>query len=351
LHSADEANIVPPIASDEQAWRDAEAFLEDNHRFILTTHANPDGDGLGSEVALLHHLRRRGKEVRLVNPSPFPANLRFLDPEEQAIVVPDGDEGSALPPADGVVILDASNWTRMLSLGRRLRERGTPTLTIDHHPETREPAGEIRLIDTGAAATGELVHRLVERAGGPWHAEIVDAIYVAILTDTGSFRFSNTTPETHRIAADLIERGVRPRSLYRRVYEQSSPARLRLLGEILSNLCVEEEGRLVHYLVTPDMLERHGATRADLEGFVDYTYLIATGEVGVQFVATRDGRTRVSLRSKGKYNIGRIAEQLGGGGHIHAAGIVMNDSPTATRRKVLAQCRALFAAEEEGARS
>lgn len=348
MHSTDEANIVLPRLTDEHLWREAEALIDAHHRFLLTTHANPDGDGLGSQVALMHHLRARGKEVRLVNPSPFPAHLGFLDPQGEAIVIPDGDDGTPLPPADAVVILDASNWNRMLSLGRRLRDRGLPSLTIDHHPEKREPAGDIRLIDESAAATGELVYRLIERGEGAWSSPIVDALYIAILTDTGSFRFSNTTPLTHRIAADLIQRGARPRGLYRRVYEQYTPARLRLLGEVLANLVVEEEGRLVHYLVTSEMQERHGAVRADLEGFIDYTYLVATGEVGVQFAQTRDGRTRVSLRSKGRYNVGQIAERLGGGGHEHAAGVVLDGSPEATRRRVLAECRALFAADEGG---
>lgn len=334
---------------DPALWEAAAGLLRDHRRFLITTHVNPDGDALGSSIALRHWLRARGKEAHFVSPSRFPPNLRYLDPGEETLVLQEEDTHRELPPVDAVCLLDASNWERAAAVGKRLAPLGLPTLTIDHHHETREPAGTVRLVDVGAAATGELLHHLIEWHGGPWSPAIAEALYVAILTDTGSFRYSNTSPAVHKMAARLIDMGVNPQVTYRRVYEQRTLPQVRLLGEILAGLSTEADGRIVHYTITQAMLERHGLARVDLEGIVDYTYLLGSGEIGVQFLETREGGTRVSLRSKGRYTIGRIAERLGGGGHDHAAGALVDVPPGISRPRVLAACRAVLDAGPERA--
>ena len=338
---------LPPIAG-EEAWKEAERLIARHRRFLLTTHTNPDGDGLGSQVALRRHLLARGKEALLVNPNPFPPNLQFLDPAGETLVLAEGAPATPLPPADCVFLIDASHWQRVGPLGGRLAALGVPTITVDHHPEGSDQAGTVRLIDTGACATGELIYRLIDRAGGPWNREVAEPLYVALLTDTGSFRHSNTTPLAHRIAARLLELGVSPRGIHSEIYERRTLAQMQLLGEALRGLTLEHGGRIVCMSVTRDMMERFGLTRADLEGFVDYTYILAGAEVGLQFLETADGKTRVSLRSKGRANVRIVAEKLGGGGHEHAAGILLDRPLEESRRLVLAECLSILPAQGEG---
>lgn len=350
MNRDDGTNIAAPTLA-PSLWTAAAALVRDHRRFLITTHVNPDGDAVGSSLALLHWLRAMGKEAHFVSASRLPPTLRFLDPSEETLVIQEEDGPRELPPADAACLLDASNWERADSVGRLLAPLALPTLTIDHHHETREPAGTVRLVDVKAAATGELVFRLIERHGGPWSPAVAEALYVALLTDTGSFRYSNTSPAAHEIAARLLEMGVNPQRLYRRIYEQRTLPQLHLLGEVLAALATEADGRIAHYTITREMLERHGLGRVDLEGVVDFTYLLGSGEIGIQFLETQEGGTRVSLRSKGRYVIGRIAERLGGGGHDHAAGARMDIPPGIVRPRVLAACRAVIDAGPSGARA
>lgn len=289
---------------------------------VITTHANADGDGAGSEVALAAFLRARGTEAWIVNPTPFPESCTFLLPDPDWVIPARSDEASLRCRAAGLaVVVDTAETPR---IGRvKSLIRGLPKVVIDHHPPGRRPIqGEV-FRDTAACATGALVFELIDRAGGPWSAAIASALYIALLTDTGGFRFTNTNPSCLRVAARLVELGASPEKLHRAAYGRFRPRRFELLRETLATLTVHESGRVAWMIVPKDAYDRLGATVEDLEGFVDVPRDIAGVEVAVLFRTTADGRIKVSLRSVSPVDVNVIAAELGGGGHVRAAAAVV----------------------------
>ena len=195
--------------------------IRTNERFVLTTHVNPDGDAIGSELALYYHLKDLGKEARILNGSPLPDLYRFLDPEGVRVREYGEQDARTLEKADVLFLLDLSHKDRLGALGRALRERGPTRICIDHHPP-RALSCDLAWIDDRAAATGELLFDLFKRDGRRISPAIAEALYVALVTDTGCFRYTNVTARTHRIAAELIEAGIDHHGIYRRVYESNS---------------------------------------------------------------------------------------------------------------------------------
>ena len=301
---------------------------------VLTTHVNADGDGCGSEIALAAWLRALGTEAFIVNPTPVPQSLRFLVPEESWVVDATSAEAQELcDGADVAVVLDTGEVPR---IGRvRPLIDGLPTVVIDHHPSGDRPIEGVSLRDSSASATGELVFDLIHRAGGPW-PEIADlGMYVAILTDTGSFRFSNTTPTSLRIAAELVGRGVSPDETYRRIYGAVPRRRFHLLESSLALLEVDEEAGVAWMTVPADRFDTLGAIADDLEGMVDYPRSVEGVEVGLLFRQIPRKGIKVSFRSNSTVNVNALARQFGGGGHVRAAGALIEGPMDQVRENVI----------------
>jgi phosphoesterase RecJ-like protein len=223
-----------------------------------------------------------------------------------------------------------------------VRSSPAKKVCIDHHPNP-EIEGVASLVDPSASATGVLIFEILERLLGHVPADAVDPLYVALMTDTGSFRFGNTDRRTLEIAAELVDRGARPDRLYEAVYETSSASRLRLLGEVLTQLTFELDGRLVYYTIDRTMLERTGASVEDAEGFTDIVRAAEKSEVVLSFLETHEGGVKVSLRSKGRrVDVSRIAAPFGGGGHANASGILTADPLDTVRAQVLAVVRGVL---------
>ena len=289
---------------------------------VITTHANADGDGAGSEVALAAFLRARGVEAWIVNPTPFPESCAFLLPDPGWAIPTPGDEASRrCREADLAVVLDTAEVPRIGRVKGLIRD--LPKVVIDHHPPGRRAIEGVVFRDTAACATGALVFELIERAGGPWDEAMARALYIAVLTDTGGFRFTNTSPACLRVAARLVELGAAPEELYRAAYGRFRPRRFELLREALATLTVHENGRLAWMIVPKEAYDRLEATVEDLEGFVDVPRDVAGVEVAVLFRTTSDGRIKVSLRSLPPLDVNVIAVELGGGGHVRAAAAVV----------------------------
>jgi phosphoesterase RecJ-like protein len=300
---------------------------------VLTTHVNADGDGCGSEIALAAWLRALGTEAFIVNPTPVPQSFRFLVPDESWVVDSTSAEAQELcDGADVVVVLDTGEVPR---IGRvRPLIDGLPTVVIDHHPSGDRPIEGVSLRDSSASATGELVFDLIHRAGGPW-PEIADlGMYVAILTDTGSFRFSNTTPTSLRIAAELVGRGVSPDETYRRIYGAVPRRRFHLLESSLALLEVDEEAGVAWMTVPADQFDALGAIPDDLEGMVDYPRSVEGVEVGLLFRQIPRKGIKVSFRSNGAVNVNALARRFGGGGHVRAAGALIEGQMDQVRQDV-----------------
>ena len=299
---------------------------------VLTTHINADGDGCGSEIALAAWLRALGTEAFIVNPTPVPQSFRFLVPDESWVVDATSVEAQELcDGADVAVVLDTGEVSR---IGRvRPLIDGLPTIVIDHHPPGDRPIEGVSLRDSSASATGELVFDLIHRAGGPW-PEIADlAMYVAIMTDTGSFRFSNTTPASLRMAAELVGRGVSPDETYRRIYA-ASRRRWHLLESSLALLEVDEEAGVAWMTVPADQFDALGAIPDDIEGMVDYPRSVEGVEVGLLFRQIPRKGIKVSFRSNGAVNVNTLARRFGGGGHVRAAGALIEGPMDQVRQNV-----------------
>jgi phosphoesterase RecJ-like protein len=319
----------------------AHAFAEllvPGQRVCLTTHVNPDGDGIGSEVGLLHLLKAQGIEALVTNPSPTPPRFHFLF-EDAPGVDRHREAVRELRRADLIVVLDISDLSRLGNLGETVRQRGVPVACIDHHVSPGElPAGP-RYLDPGAAATGELVFEIGRANGWPLTREAARALYVAIMTDTGSFRFSNTHPRTLRIAAELLETGLDPEQMYLDVYANAPEGRPRLYAEALQTLVVEPENGLAWVTVPPGALDRLGVSADDLDGVVEFPRSIQGVRMALLFREIGHGRIKVSLRSVGDVDVAAFAEPFGGGGHSKAAGLSVEGQMADVQARVLAAAR------------
>ncbi len=325
---------VPPERV--SAARQMARLFSPNTRVVLTTHVNSDGDGLGSEVGLWHLLHRRGCIVSITNPTPIPDRLRFL--------VPEGADASAnaakeIAKADAIVVLDISDLGRLGDLGAAVRESGVPVACIDHHVSPGSLPDGPRLVAPEATATAELVHDLAVTLGWEIPADAARALYVGLLTDTGGFRFSNTTPRCLRIAGSLLERGLDPESIYEQVYASAPEGRVRLLGEVLTTLVVEPEIGLAWVTVPPGAIEKHGATADDLDGIVEHPRSIAGVRMALLFRPIAGGKVKVSFRSMGSVNVAELAHQFGGGGHAKASGASVEGPLADAQVKVLEAAR------------
>lgn len=315
--------------------------IDDADGIVLTTHVNADGDGAGSEAALAHWLLDRGKRVTIVNPTTFPSMFEFLiaDP---SIIAPIGSAAAdhALADADLIIVLDTAEPDRIGRVARSLA--GKSAIVIDHHVRSESMVQGVMLQDVSACATGELVFDLLETAElpVPWPQQVLEGIYTAVVTDTGSFRFSNTTLRAHQVAGELIAQGVDPELMYRRIYATVPLRRVELLRHALEHLEVDSEYPITWITIERGVMEQLGTNSEDLDGIVDHARSIEGTELAILFRETLDGSTKISLRSAGVVDVNAIARRFGGGGHVKAAGALLPKGVEEARPRVLAAARA-----------
>ena len=287
---------------------------------ILSTHVHPDGDALGSTLGFADILEGMGKTVLVFMEEPISHLYNFLPLKEK--IITDIQEVIAFrQKTEGKVIgvaLDSGDDRR---LGQYMDEllNISPFLVIDHH-KSHKDFGEYRWVAPTISSTGEMIYELAVAMGAEISPEAALNLYVAICTDTGSFRYESTTPRTHQIVAALIELGVRPEQTAQCLYDNLSFARLKLLQMVLSTLKVYDEGQLAFVHVTREMIKESGASQHDIEGFVDYPRSLGTVKVATFIKEADDGRISVSLRAKGELDVADVANALKGGGHRNAAG-------------------------------
>ncbi|NOZ61771.1 MAG: bifunctional oligoribonuclease/PAP phosphatase NrnA [Calditrichaeota bacterium] len=315
-----------------------EKIIRENKKFILTTHLNPDGDALGSEVAMAEYLRYLKKTVHIVNISNTPTNYAFLDENGEFIHFNKEKHAELLQNADVFIILDISDWGRLKEIGEIFRETQAPTICIDHHHINYQFA-DVDLICEESSSTGELLYEFFERVQFPLTLRAALALYTCILTDTGSFRFSNTTSRTHFVASKLLEHSIDTKEIYSLVYEQNSRTKMALMADALLNLHYECDGKLAWFVLTKEMFEKHNASVWDTEGFPEIPRTIEGVEVSLMFTEIDDADIKISLRSKGKIVINQIAQKFGGGGHHFAAGAQVKKPLEVLVKEVLAELR------------
>jgi bifunctional oligoribonuclease and PAP phosphatase NrnA len=303
--------------------RDVLRQIEQHDRFVLTSHARPDGDAVGSTLACCQVLRAMGKQADVVLHDGVPRvyrSLPFADQVLQADRVPGIYESAIILECDSI------HRTRLQGLEGRF------LINIDHHVSGR-PFADVNWIDPHAVATGEMVFRLAREAGTPFSPEIATCLYTALMTDTGSFMFQGTNEHTFALARELVLAGADPSHCARSIYFAHSVAKMRLLGEALRHL--HTEGHIGWTWVTQEEMERCEAKEEDCEGLVNYVLSIGEVEVAAFFRELPDGRYRVSLRSKGKLDVAKVAETFGGGGHECASGCSVDGPLSSAVPKIL----------------
>ncbi len=299
--------------------------IKAGRRFLVASHANPDGDAVGSLLAMGLLLERMGKEVVMYNKDPVPGNFRFLPGSE--LIRSTLDDFAF----DTTVILDCSELDRVGSLPDAGR-LGT-LVGIDHHL-TAEPLGEVTYLDPGASSIGEMIHDIMQHLPVDLDPVLAVCIYTSILSDTGSFRYSNTTPKTLRVAAEMVAHEVSPWEVALAVFESQPRTRLDLLSQVLQTLDVDPSNRYGSIVITRQMFDQTGTKVEDIDGFINYPRGIEGIEVAIQYRQVDMERYKVSFRSRGSVNVAGIAGQYGGGGHANAAGCTLDGTLESVRERI-----------------
>ena len=319
-------------------WSAVQEILDGAENIIMSTHMNPDGDGLGSQLAMADYLESKGKKFNILNPSPVPEDLYFLSEYADFRHYDRQTQKHILAAADLAIIFDIGDYNRLGHLGEDLEELGIKLLSIDHHPH-QEPNGFSHSVhDVTACATGYLIYDFLKYANGSMETislKAAEGLYVALMTDTGSFRFNNTDAAAHEMAGELIRFGVRPYELYQQVYESAPVEKVKLLGAVLENIHLSAGGKLAWFIVTREMIKEAGASSTHVGGFTDTVRSVKGVEVAVMLHEIADNKTRLNFRSKGRVKIDDLARQFGGGGHPFAAGAVVCQTMDTTREAII----------------
>ena len=300
-------------------------LIDQKKRFVITSHVRPDGDGLGSGLALYWMLTSLGKQAAVVLKDPVPPAYTVLPGSDLVAVQPDLTDSY-----DAAFVIECSDVERPGLPGLK----NEFVVNIDHH-STTQPFGDINWIDSTSAAVGEMIYNLCKALGVEVTKEIAECVYTALLTDTGSFHFSNTTERTLKIASELVRRGVEPARISQALFYSNPFSKVRLLGMVLSTIQRDESGHIAWVKMDREMMYEAGASEEDADGIVNHALSVGSVEAVAFFKELSAGVYRVSLRSKGKKNVAKVAELFGGGGHRNAAGCRIEGEYEDVRRQVI----------------
>jgi phosphoesterase RecJ-like protein len=317
--------------------------IRQGNRFLLTSHVNPDGDAIGSELGLARLLRKLGKGAVVWNRDVTPTVYRPLPGSER---IHNGEEPPAGFPEkfDAIIVLECPSPDRT---GLEAHLTALPVINIDHHLGNQH-YGTVNWVDSAAPAVGEMVYRLAQGLKVALDPETAGCLYLTLVTDTGGFRYSNATAAAFEAAASLVRDGAHPEQVAQWLYESQPVAVMRLLCQMLGTLELHEGGRVATARLTQEMFQRAGAESGDSEGLIDHPRSIAGVEAVALVREREDGTHKVSLRSRGEVDVEKIARHHGGGGHRNAAGFAMTGDGEEIRQQVAAALAAALAAPAEG---
>ncbi|MBI3606317.1 MAG: bifunctional oligoribonuclease/PAP phosphatase NrnA [Nitrospirae bacterium] len=308
--------------------------IQKNQTFMVTTHCNPEGDALGSSLALALFLNQLGKKARVVIKDPIPYFLDFL-PEKGLIT-----QSSAIPGRFDIICvcdcgdIERTGYFKNPGPGEKIDYPAGEVINMDHHV-TNTNFGTINWIEGEASATGEMVYDLIHAMKGSITPAIATAIYTTIITETGSFHYSNTTPKMFKIAAECAETGIDINLIARGIYDTSSEGRLALLGMVLNTLEVSHSGKIAHISVTGEMFKKTGTSPEDTENFVSFPRSIKGVEAAILFRENSPTEYKISLRSQTALDVSEVAHSFGGGGHRKAAGCTVQGALADVKKKVI----------------
>ena len=300
-------------------------LIESKDKFMITSHVRPDGDSIGSSLALYWTLKALNKDVCVIIKDSVPYAYRNLPGTKDILKMPEITQ-----PFDAACVIECSDIDRPGLIGLEKQF----VVNIDHH-STTALFGQINWIDSTAAAVGEMIYNLCKALGVTVNQEIAECVYTALLTDTGSFHFSNTTERTFKIASELVRRGARPAFISHSLFYSNPYTKIKLLGEVLSTLQRDETGRIAWVTMPNHLMNQVGASEDDLDGIVNYPLSVGEVEVVAFFKEMQPDNFRISLRSKGNVNVAKIAEKFGGGGHRNASGCAYKGPLEAAEHQIL----------------
>lgn len=298
--------------------------IKNNCSFLITTHVNPDADAIGSAMAVYYILKKLNKNVKIINHNETPSNISFLDPENIIEKFDIEKHSELFSNTDVLIVVDLNNLNRTISMCDTLTNFRGYKICLDHH-EHPDDFADLYLLDIHYTSTGEIVYDFIKKSNlVELDEKIAEAIYAAVMTDTGSFRFDRTSSKTHLMAADLLHNGVNPKLVFEKIYEQNKIGRTNLLGDALSKLKLNSTGDICYMIITQEMLDKFDTEESDVDGFVNFCLSIENVKIGILFFELKDGM-KVSFRSRTKIPVNKLAGNYGGGGHYHAAGLRLYD--------------------------
>ena len=319
----------------EQYILEITAELSKANNIVIVPHKGPDGDAMGSTLALMHFLNNKGHNASVIAPNEYPNFLKWLPGNDEVIIYEENKKRAdeIIEKAEIIFTLDFNDLSRCGNMQYALEASEATFIMIDHHQEPADYA-DYTYSDTSMSSTCEMVYHFIERlrAKNKITPEIASCLYTGIMTDTGSFRFSSTTPNTHRVVADLIEKGAENSKIHQDVFDTNSESRLQLLGVALQNLKVNRQFRTAYITISQEELDAHNFKKGDTEGFVNYGLSLDGIIFAAIFIENKqEGIIKISFRSKGDFSVNTFARaHFNGGGHNNAAGgrseISMNDT-------------------------
>ncbi|MGQ9818887.1 MAG: DHH family phosphoesterase [Candidatus Kapaibacteriales bacterium] len=321
LTSQTDVKLLKVIPSFDDSASKILLAIENSKNILITTHNNPDGDAIGSSLALYHYLQQKNKQAQIIIHSPIPTNLKFLDGINHIIINSNQQINKLSNISDTIFVVDLNDISRVKSLKMTIEQSNARKIVIDHHLEPKDFA-DLYLIDTTASSTGEILYKLFQKDRSiKWNKFISECLYVAIMTDTGNFRFERTDGEVHRIVADLIDYGADPVKLYNEVYNRIPFNSARLMGIGYSKLEQYYDGKLILMPIRHQDFVDTNSCEEDTEGFVESILSVDKVVMSILLIEVKERtEVRVSIRSKGNYSARALALIFGGGGHLNAAG-------------------------------
>lgn len=295
--------------------------IKNSKNIIIISHSNPDGDAIGSMLGLFNYINSKGIKVKNLLVDPVPANLKFLKGSELIEKYTPEKHNTFLKKSDLIILVDLNDITRVRELEKQVIESPAYKIVIDHHPYPKDFAN-LYYVNPDASSTGELIYNILKSDSDfKIDKAVSEALYSAIVTDTGSFRFSNTTSKVHKIIAELIDYGADPYELYDRIYNQSLPNIIKLLGLALSNLKMFFNGKVCIMQISESDFRKTNTSFRDTEFFVERTLSIQGVLIGILLTEVKErNEIKISLRSKREISVSNVASALGGGGHMNASG-------------------------------
>ena len=306
---------------DNNIWDKLSDLIKNSRSILLSTHINADGDGLGSEIAFYYYLKSLDKDCRIINPTSLPYNYKVIDPD-LLVEKYNMDMDHWLKKLDLTIIFDIGDHRRTGEIGKKVYGHCI-VASIDHHPAREDHPYTLNIVDASSPATGYMIWKYFQHISftdGKLPIEVANALYASVVTDTGSFKYQSTTPDTHYMAAYLLECGVKGYNIQRSIYEQRKLSYVKLIGAVIQSLRYSKNGKVIWTIVSQKMIHNAGGTEEDVDGFVEFIRMVEGVEISFMILEKPDGSHRISFRSSGNYIINDVAQYFDGGGHKFAAG-------------------------------